>query len=242
MKHYLKTSIVTTKLIFRNIWKRKNHAEKQLRMAIIYLGNSKMEVSFLDNLQAIPNAFSEQNTSLENFFKQSQTNFTNVSNLVKNIQDNLLTFKNDIDNTLKQIEMDIEQNRSVLARWVDGSNTKLRQEQISQKRMALLEGVKKINNNLTQFSQELSRYIDEFNTASRQFAINYKNLENQLKAGMNNIPTSVRNDLTTSVNPAVQNLQEALQQAINALNAAQQGLQQRKVFYELNKSLDNMVH
>jgi uncharacterized protein (DUF885 family) len=130
----------------------------------------------------------------------------------------------------------------VLARWVDGSNTKLRQEQISQKRMALLEGVKKINNNLTQFSQELSRYIDEFNTASRQFAINYKNLENQLKAGMNNIPTSVRNDLTTSVNPAVQNLQEALQQAINALNAAQQGLQQRKVFYELNKSLDNMVH
>lgn len=196
----------------------------------------------MDKLQAIPHAFSEQNTGLENFFKQSQKNFTNINNLVKNIQDNLLTFKNDIDNTLKQIEMDIEQNRNVLARWVDGSNTKLRQEQISQKRMALLEGVKKINDGLTQFSQELSRYIDEFNTASRQFAINYKNLENQLRAGINDIPLPVWNESTAPVNPAVQNLQDALQQAIDALNTAQQGVLQRKVFYELNRSIDNMVH
>lgn len=196
----------------------------------------------MDNIKAIPDAFSEQNIGLENFFKQSQTNFTNVSNLVKNIQDNLLTFKNDIDNTLKQIEMDIEQNQSILARWVDGSNAKLRQEQISKKRMALMEGVKKINDDLTHFSQELSRYMDEFNTASRQFAINYKNLENQLKTEINNIPVSAQANLTGSANPAVQNLQGALQQAIEALNTAQQNLQQRRVFYELSKSIDDMIH
>ncbi|MCR4431523.1 MAG: hypothetical protein NUV45_10940 [Tepidanaerobacteraceae bacterium] len=201
----------------------------------------------MNNIKAISDAFCEQNTALENFFKQSRTNLSNISNMIKNIQDGLLAFKNDIDNTLKQIEMDIEQNKSIFAKWFDGSNTKLRQEQISQKRMALLEGVKKINEGLTQFSQELSRSIDEFDTASKQFAIDYKNLENQLKTGMNNIstsviPTSGRNDSITSANPAVQNLLEALQQAINALNAAQQGLQQRKVFYELNRSLDNMVH
>jgi len=195
----------------------------------------------LDDIQAIPNAFSEQNTGLENFFKQNKTNLTNVSNSVKTLQDDLLTFKNDMDNTLKQIEMDIEQNRSVLAKWVDGSNSKLRHEQISQKRMALLEGVKKISDDLTRFSQELSKQIDDFNSASQQFTINYKNLENQLKSNVNNLSNG-QNNMAPSAGSPVQNLQDALQQAIDALNAAQQGVLQRKVLSELNNSIENIVH
>lgn len=195
----------------------------------------------MDDIQAIHNAFSEQNTGLENFFKQNKTNLTNASNSVKTLQDDLLTFKNDMDNTLKQIEMDIEQNRSMLAKWVDGSNSKLRHEQISQKRMALMEGIKKINDDLSRFSQELSKQMDDFNTASQQFTLNYKNLENQLKSSVNNL-TNVQNNMAASAGSPVQNLQDALQQAINALSAAQHSVMQRKFLSELNSSIENIVH
>lgn len=196
----------------------------------------------MDNQKPITDAFSEQNTALEDFFKQCQNNFTNINNQVKTIQDSLLAFKNDIDSDLKQIEMDLEKNRSVISRWFDGSNTKLWKEQISQKRMVLVDSVKKINDNLTQFSQELSRHKDEFDTATSQFSINYKTLENQLKAACTNcVATSQQGDLTIGMNPAVQNFQDALQRAVEALNTAQQGILQRKVLYELDKSINNIM-
>lgn len=196
----------------------------------------------MNSIQDIPSAFSDQNKNLENFFKQSQANFSNITNLVKNIQNDLQTFKNDMDNTLKQLEMDMEQNQSILERWVAGANTKLKTERISQKRIALLESMKKLNDSINKFSQELSKYVDHFNTSSQQFTINYKNLENQLKSGMAESRATSQQFAVSPANSAIANIQQALDQAIKALNAAQQGLNQRRVFSEINKSLDNLIH
>ena len=42
-------------------------------------------------------------------------------------------------------------------------------------------------------------------------------------------------------NDVAANLQQILQQAIDALNSARQGMEQQKVFNEINKSIDNLL-
>ena len=95
----------------------------------------------LDNLKNLCTDFSDRNLKLENFITQNQTSFSDLSNQLKNALQDIIHFKNEIDKTIQQIEMEIERNQNLLAKWVSGANTKLMQEQITQKRMALTNQV-----------------------------------------------------------------------------------------------------
>jgi chromosome segregation ATPase len=192
----------------------------------------------LDNLKNLCTNLSDQNLKLENFITQNQTSFNNLNNQFKKVQQDILHFKNDIDKTIQQIEMEIERSQNLLTKWVSGANTKLMQEQIAQKRMALTNQVQKINDVFTQISQEIDKTLNDFGTSSQQIVADFKNTENQLqtisKANQTVGAASSLNDVTT-------HLQQSLKQAIDALNSARQGIEQQKVFNEINKSIDNLL-
>jgi len=192
----------------------------------------------LDNLKNLSTDFSDRNLKLENFITQNQTSFSDLSNQLKNALQDIIHFKNEIDKTIQQIEMEIERNQNLLAKWVSGANTKLMQEQITQKRMALTNQVQKINDVFTQISQEIDKTLNDFGKSSQQIVADFKNTENQLKM----ISTTNQNTGTIyTSNDVAANLQQILQQAIDALNSARQGMEQQKVFNEINKSIDNLL-
>ncbi len=192
----------------------------------------------MDNLKNLSTDFSDRNLKLENFITQNQTSFSDLSNQLKNALQDIIHFKNEIDKTIQQIEMEIERNQNLLAKWVSGANTKLMQEQITQKRMALTNQVQKINDVFTQISQEIDKTLNDFGKSSQQIVADFKNTENQLKM----ISTTNQNTGTIyTSNDVAANLQQILQQAIDALNSARQGMEQQKVFNEINKSIDNLL-
>ncbi len=191
----------------------------------------------MDNLKNLCTNFSDQNLKLENFITQNQTSFNNLSNQLKNAVQDILNFKNDIDKTIQQIEMEIERNQNLLAKWVSGANTKLMQEQIAHKRAALTNQVQKINDVFTQISQEIDKTLNDFGTSSQQIVADFKNTENKLQ----NI---TKTNQTVGASPSIDvntHLQQSLKQAIDALNSARQGIEQQKVFNEINKSIDNLL-
>lgn len=184
------------------------------------------------DIQSITDAFSNNSNNLETFLTQSKTNFNNITNLSKEIQQELQDYKSNIENTLKQLELELEHSQPILAKWVSGSNTKLRQEQISQMRINLSDGAKKLIDKLNQLSVDLDKHVNEFSSSSQQFTANFKDLENQINSatlGVNSSQGAV---------PA----EKVIQQAIDALNTARQGLDQRKVFEQLNRSIDNLIN
>ncbi|HHV18383.1 MAG TPA: hypothetical protein GXZ27_05935 [Thermoanaerobacterales bacterium] len=191
----------------------------------------------MDNLKNLCTNFSDQNLKLENIITQNQTSFNNLSNQLKNAVQDILNFKNDIDKTIQQIEMEIERNQNLLAKWVSGANTKLMQEQIAHKRAALTNQVQKINDVFTQISQEIDKTLNDFGTSSQQIVADFKNTENKLQ----NI---TKTNQTVGASPSIDvntHLQQSLKQAIDALNSARQGIEQQKVFNEINKSIDNLL-
>jgi hypothetical protein len=213
--------------------------KKRTYNRVQYLKESaKMGDANLDNLKNFCTNFSDQNLKLENFITQNQTSFTNLSNQLKNALQDILNFKNDIDKAIQQIEMDIERNQNLLAKWVSGANTKLMQEQIAQKRMTLTNQVQKINDLFTQISQEIDKTLNDFGTSSQQIVADFKNTENQLQSISKTNQTA---NPTPSLNDVTGHLQQSLKQAIDALNSARLGIEQQKVFNEINKSIDNLL-
>ena len=189
----------------------------------------------MQQTQNLSNSFSDQNLKLDTFLKNNQENFGNISNGLKELQDDLMAFKNEIDNTLKQIEMDLSNNQSLLSKWVSGSNNKLRQEQISQQRIALVDNLKKIDERLSNTRQDIKQNLDEFNTASQQLIVDFKNTENELRNMMGG-----QNPQMVTGN-AGQALSETLQQVIDALDVAQQSIQQRNIYNQINDSIDEFM-
>lgn len=193
-------------------------------------------------IQDIVNSFSDKNSNLENFFKHIQANFDDIIKKTNEIQDNLLNHKNEITATLTQIELELKNNQSIFEKWVSGENNKLKQEQISQKKIWLLESHKVMHDKVNQFLLDIDKNIKDFNTAYQQFIIDYKNIENQIKAYTQQQISGFTQDAGyVSQNNAINNVNQALQQAVDALNAVQNGLDQRKVFEEIKKTIENVI-
>lgn len=187
------------------------------------------EVSRLDHIK---DAFSNNNPKLEAFINQCQTNFTNISQTSKEIHQELQDHRNDIENSLKQFQLELEHNQPLLAKWMTGSNTKLRAEQISQMRINLSNNAKLLINKLQQMSQEIDNYLNQFTTTSQELTANFISLQNQI-----DFPV-VQGQAVTQQG----NIEQVLQQAIEALNIAMQGMEQRRVFEQINKSIDNLIN
>jgi ABC-type transporter Mla subunit MlaD len=195
----------------------------------------------LSMMQDIINSFSDKNLDLESFFKQIQKSFDDIIKNTSQVQDNLLSNKNEIDATLTQIQLELKNNQSLLEKWVSGEN-KLQQEQISQKKIWLLESHKTLQDNVNQFFVDIDKNIKDFSTASHQFIIDYKNLENQMKAYTNELALGLNQDLGYAPqSDAISSVSKALQEAVDALNAVQNGLEQRKAFDDIKKTIDSII-
>ncbi|TYP56698.1 hypothetical protein [Thermosediminibacter litoriperuensis] len=191
----------------------------------------------MDGIQGIPEAFSENNRKLENFVKQIQENFTNSTNILKDIQDNLRQIKIDVENSLKELELELSQNQSLLSKWLAGSNTKLQQKQVSQRRMVILEELNNLENAIEQLINTLTSETETFTSSSQQLTLVFRDLENRLKNGMNNQYTVVSQ---LDLNPVL-SVQQTIQQAIDTLNSAQANIAQNRIFSQISSSLDNVL-
>lgn len=166
-------------------------------------------------------------------------NFSDLTNQFKNIHQDILNFKNELDTTIQQIEIEIERNQNLLAKWVSGANTKLLQEQIAQKRITLINQAQKINDNFDKLSQQIDQILNDFNTSSQQITIDLKNTENQLQTISK--ANQAGEYIFSASNDTAYHLQQNLQQVIDALNSAQQTMEQQKVFNEISKSIDSLL-
>lgn len=166
-------------------------------------------------------------------------NFSNLTNQFKNIHQDILNFKNELDTTIQQIEMEIVRNQNLLAKWVSGANTKLLQEQIAQKRITLTNQAQKINDNFAKLSRQIDQILNDFNTSSQQITVDLKNTENQLQTISKANQTGEY--IFSASNDTAYHLQQNLQQVIDTLNSAQQTMEQQKVFNEISKSIDSLL-
>ena len=166
-------------------------------------------------------------------FTQCQNNFTDISNVSKEVQQGLQNCKNDIDTSLKQLQLEFEHNQPILAKWVSGSNTKLRTEQISQTRINLCDTAQKLIDKISTVSGDIDNALREFSASAQQFNTNFNNIGNQINPSPG----------TPSSMPAQGNttMDQVIQQAMDALNTAMLGIEQRRVYDQLNTSLDNLI-
>lgn len=166
-------------------------------------------------------------------------NFSDLTNQFKNTHQDILNFKNELDTAIQQIEIEIERNQNLLAKWVSGANTKLLQEQIAQKRIALTNQAQKINDGFAKLSQQIDRILNDFNTSSQQITIDLKNTENQLQTISK--ANQAGEYIFSASDDTTYHLQQNLQQVIDTLNSAQQTMEQQKVFNEISKSIDSLL-
>lgn len=166
-------------------------------------------------------------------------NFSDLTNQFKNTHQDILNFKNELDTAIQQIEIEIERNQNLLAKWVSGANTKLLQEQIAQKRIALTNQAQKINDSFAKLSQQIDRILNDFNTSSQQITIDLKNTENQLQTISK--ANQAGEYIFSASDDTTYHLQQNLQQVIDTLNSAQQTMEQQKVFNEISKSIDSLL-
>jgi len=191
----------------------------------------------LEILNNICTNLSDQNLKLINFISQNQESFNDLNTRLKNIQQDLFQFKNNIEKSFKEIDVENKMSQNFLARLVSGANTKLAREQINQKQIELVNQLQRINDVLNQICREIDDTIYNFVASSQRLIAEFKEVESQLQMALKTNQTTNQESLNT----AYVQLQIIIKQAIEALNVARRGLEQQKIYSELNKSIDNLL-
>lgn len=177
------------------------------------------------------------NIKLGNFIAQNQASISDLNNQLKNLQQDLLQLKNDIETTFKEIETESKKGQNLLAKWISGANSQLVIEQINQKQIDLTNQVQKISDSFSQLSQNIDDGLSSFIASSQQIMADFKNVENQLQMALQ---TSDMTNAASQGNAYAQ-LQLSIKQAIDALEEARRGIQQQRVYGEINQSIDNIL-
>lgn len=177
------------------------------------------------------------NIKLGNFIAQNQASISDLNNQLKNLQQDLLQLKNDIETTFKEIETESKKGQNLLAKWISGANSQLVIEQINQKQIDLTNQVQKISDSFSQLSQNIDDGLSSFIASSQQIMADFKNVENQLQMALQ---TSDKTNAASQGN-AYDQLQLSIKQAIDALEEARRGIQQQRVYGEINQSIDNIL-
>ncbi|KXG78584.1 hypothetical protein AN618_03400 [Fervidicola ferrireducens] len=191
----------------------------------------------MNSIQGMAEAFSESNQKLESLCNQIKSNMTNDVRNLKNIQDSLKQVKSYVETSLKDLEAGLEQNQSLLSKWLAGSNTKLLQKQVGQQRINILEKIAEVENALDQFTGVFESRVENFNSSAQKLILDLKNIENQLKNGLYQ-PSGAYPE--ANVNP-VMSIQQTIQQVLSTLNAAQENILRNRVLSQFSNSLDNML-
>lgn len=191
----------------------------------------------MNSIQGVVETLSENCTKVESLFNQLKSSLSSDVTNLKDIRESLKHVKSFVETSLKDLEMGIEQNQSLLSKWLAGSNTKLLQEQVGQHRINILEKIAGVENALDQFTGVFESRVESFNSLAQKLIIDLKNIENQLKIGLYQ-PCGLQPD--ANLNP-VMSIQQTIQQVLAALNAAQENLMKNRALSQFSDQLDNLM-
>jgi len=194
------------------------------------------EVAIVYNVHNLSHDLETININLENFVNGMQENFNQISKTIKEVHDNLRGTISNIENDLKQLELEISQNNGTIAKLLAGSNQKLQQEQVSKRRIDILNELSDVEKKIDNLNKDFSNLTQYLLDNLKNQMISYKDIENKLKTGLGqmDIPVFMGNPS----NPIL-SVHQSIKTAIETLNQIQANIAQNKLLSEINNTLNN---
>ncbi|WP_424910155.1 hypothetical protein [Thermovenabulum sp.] len=197
------------------------------------------EVAIVYNVHNLSQDLETININLENFVNGMQENFNQISKTIKEVHDNLRGTISNIENDLKQLELEISQNNGTIAKLLASSNQKLQQEQVSKRRIDILNELSDVEKKIDNLNKDFSNLTQYLLDNLKNQMISYKDIENKLKTGLGQMDIPVF--MSNPSNPIL-NVHQSIQTALETLNQIQANIAQNKLLSEINNTLENYMH
>ena len=104
---------------------------------------------------------------MQQFCQTCEGQLQQLSSSLQKVEQEGQNFEGDVDQSLKQLEQEAVQNQGVWAVLAPG-NKYAKKEQVSQKRLALLNMAKKLRQTMQEASSELGVTVKQFQDDTRQ--------------------------------------------------------------------------
>jgi len=166
-----------------------------------------------------------------------QDNYNQFTGVLKDLHDKLRRAISNTENNLKQLELEISQNNGTLAKLFAGSNQKLQQEQVSKRRMDIINELSEIEKQLENLNRDFSNSVQNIVESLNKQMLTYREMENKVKTGLEQVNSSEFS--MVSPNPVLA-VNQSIQTAIDTLNKIRQNIAENKVLNEITNTLDNI--
>lgn len=196
------------------------------------------EVAIVYNVHNLSQDLETININLENFVNGMQENFNQISKTIKEVHDNLRGTISNIENDLKQLELEISQNNGTIAKLLAGSNQKLQQEQVSKRRIDILNELSDVEKKIDNLNKDFSNLTQYLLDNLKNQMISYKDIENKLKTGLGQMDILVF--MGNPSNPIL-SVHQSIKTAIETLTQIQANIAQNKLLSEINNTLNNTL-
>jgi len=158
-------------------------------------------------VQAISEALkqAEQNyyqidEQVQKFCQSWESQLQQLASILQQVEQEEQNLEGDVDQSLKQLEQEVAQSQGFWAALAPG-NRLAQKEQVSQKRLALLNAAKKVRQTMQEASQELSVILKEFQAQTRQLQKDFTPLKQHFQVLAKNLDR-LHNGLQSQLFPA----------------------------------------
>lgn len=118
-------------------------------------------------LTSADQAYQTAEGKLRTFFQQMENRVKDAQKKLKDMSQKEQEFQTKLDQTLQTLEQEITKNGGVIASLSPG-NSLSKKEQVAQKRVALLQGLKQVEQSIRQADQELTNVLGEIQQGAQQ--------------------------------------------------------------------------
>ncbi|HHW91518.1 MAG TPA: hypothetical protein GX735_02340 [Firmicutes bacterium] len=123
---------------------------------------------------------------VQKFCQTWESQLQQLASTLQKVEQEEQNFEGDVDQSLKQLEQEVAQSQGLWAALAPG-NKLAHKEQVSQKRLALLNGAKKLRQTLQEASQELSVTLKQFQEKTRQLQNDFSPLKQDFQSLAKNL-------------------------------------------------------
>lgn len=118
---------------------------------------------------------------VQRFCQTWESQLQQLASILQKVEQEEQNFEGDVDQSLKQLEQEVAQSQGLWAALAPG-NKLAQKEQVSQKRLALLNTAKKLRQTMQEASQELSAILKDFQENTRQLQKDFTPLKQHFQA------------------------------------------------------------
>lgn len=118
-------------------------------------------------LSAADQAYQTAEGKLRGFLQQAENRVKDAQKKLQEINQKQQEFQTKLDQTLQTLEQEVTKNNGVIASLSPG-NSLSKKEQVAQKRIALLQGLKQVEQAIQQADQELNNVLGELQQGAQQ--------------------------------------------------------------------------